>query len=72
MKYTDKTISGQGNTVYRFWLGKEEMTILHEILEDIINKMPKITQTQILRHRLITIRKELSSVIRREKTRRES
>lgn len=32
MKYVESKISGQGNEVYCFWLGKEELVALQKVL----------------------------------------
>jgi hypothetical protein len=50
-------MSGQGNTVFNFVLGKEELRVLRDILAHFHKQIPPTTETQTLRHRIKTMQK---------------
>ena len=61
MKYqgTQPTGKDKDIDVYVFTMGKKEMRALRDILEEVRNKMPKITETQIVRSRISNMYKIL-------------
>ena len=71
MKYTgEKIANGKGNTVWTFFIGKEELQILHDVLSHYAKSIPDMIGTQILLARINTMKKEVHSVLLRDKTRK--
>ena len=65
MKYigTQKAGKEKDIDVYVFTMGKMELRALRDILMEVRNKMPKITETQIVRSRISTMFKVLDKVL---------
>ena len=63
MKYIDKKISGQGNIVYTFFIGKQELLLLAELLSKYRQAVRGITEATTTGHRAWTMMKTIKKVL---------
>lgn len=66
MKYIDKKIAGQGQTVYTFFLGKQELTLLSELLSKHYLAVRGITEASTTGSRAQQMTKTINNVLRED------
>lgn len=52
MRFTDTKESGEGKTVYQFWVGQDELRLVYACLAKAHLQIPDMLETQQLRQRL--------------------
>lgn len=65
MRYTGTTRArGNGEQVWEFVLGKEELRILADLLTHYVSRIPLTLETQTLRERIKNMLTEIKTVLR--------
>jgi len=63
MRFNSKEINSNGVEIFSFSLGLEELKLLRGILRDSHERIPKITETTIVRSRLSNMRSNVEKTL---------